>query len=173
MPVVLVTCGPTSAFDGTLGVARRLPRFLLCVERPTRRMSHRKRKYRQRSNTHNSQYDNPDSPSSLRVDPTLFIVAHEADIIRGPQAARAADSLEVGINVDGKGGSRIGDALIKWEGNGIGEESESGNMWVDRCVRPSCHRINTPCHLPVHELVGHNPAAAWSYIYTERTTRPS
>ncbi|KAI0252746.1 hypothetical protein BJV78DRAFT_266242 [Lactifluus subvellereus] len=114
-------------------------------------MSPRKRKYRQRSDTHNSQYDNPDSPSSPRADPTLFIVAHEADIIRGPQAARTADSLEVGINVDGKGGSRIGDALIKWEGNGMDEDSERGDIWVDRCVCLSCYRINTPCHLSVHE----------------------
>jgi len=32
--------------------------------------------------------------------------------------ARTADSLEDGINVDGKGGSRIGDDWIKWERGG-------------------------------------------------------
>lgn len=99
-------------------------------------MSHRKRKHRQRSDSYNNQYDQPASPSSTRPDPSLFIVAHEADIIRGPQAARAADSLEVGINVDGKGGSRIGDGLIKWE-SGVGADAEGGGMWVDRCVCPS------------------------------------
>jgi hypothetical protein len=93
-------------------------------------MSHRKRKHRQRSDTYSSQYDQWDGPSLARQDPTLFIVAHEADIIRGPQAARSADSLEVFTNVDGNGGSRIGDGLLKWEGNG-----EHGDMWVDRYVR--------------------------------------
>ncbi|SRR6266702_2625563 len=95
-------------------------------------MSHRKRKHRQRSDTYNSQYDQSEGPSLARQDPALFIVAHEADIIRGPQAARTADSLEVFTNVDGKGGSRIGDGLLKWEGNARGEH---GDMWVDRYVR--------------------------------------
>jgi hypothetical protein len=72
---------------------------------------------------------------SPRADPTLFIVAHEADIIRGPQAARTADLLEVGTNVDGKGGSRIGDGLLKWEkSDGTSADSERGDVWVDRCV---------------------------------------
>ncbi|KAI0301352.1 hypothetical protein BC826DRAFT_988944, partial [Russula brevipes] len=87
-------------------------------------MSHRKRKHWQRSDSYNNQYDQSASPS-------LFIVAHEADFIRGPQAARTADALEVGVNVDGKGGSRIGDALIKWERN-AGVYAEGGDMWVDR-----------------------------------------
>jgi hypothetical protein len=98
-------------------------------------MSYRKRKYRQRSDTHNSQYDRPDSPLSPHADPTLFIVAHEADIIRGPHAARIADSLEAGINVDGQGGSRIGDGLLKWErSNGTSRDPERHDVWVDRCV---------------------------------------
>jgi hypothetical protein len=100
-------------------------------------MSHRKRKHWQRSDSYNNQYDQSASPSSSRLDPGLFIVAHEADFIRGPQAARTADSLEVGVNVDGKGGSRIGDALIKWERN-TGVYAEGGDMWVDRYV---CHFI--------------------------------
>ena len=78
------------------------------------------------------------SPSFTRPDPSQFIVAHEADIIRGPQAARSADSLEIGINVDGKGGSRIGDGLIKWESKvasgRVNSEVRVGDMWVDRCV---------------------------------------
>ncbi|KAI0298334.1 hypothetical protein B0F90DRAFT_1810905 [Multifurca ochricompacta] len=96
-------------------------------------MSYRKRKHRQRSVTRNSQQDYPDGPSPAHPDPTLFIVAHEADIIRGPHAARTADSLEVGLNVDGKGGTRIGEGLIKWESHiGGGEDGEEGEMWVDR-----------------------------------------
>jgi hypothetical protein len=103
-------------------------------------MSHRKRKHRQRSDTHSNQYDLhlQASPSSTRPDHTLFIVAHEADIIRGPQAARLADSLEVGTNVDGQGGSRIGEGLIKWEskvGSSSSRDAEGGDIWVDRYVK--------------------------------------
>jgi hypothetical protein len=113
-------------------------------------MSHRKRKYRQRSETHNSQYDQSEGHSLARPDPTLFIVAHEADIIRGPQAARTADSLEVFTNVDGKGGSRIGDGLLKWEGNVRGEH---GDMWVDRYARlsyPSNDEHPAPVSVPCY-----------------------
>ena len=109
-------------------------------------MSHRKRKHRQRSDTYNSVYDQSEGLSLARPDPTLFIVAHEADIIRGPQAARTADSLEVFTNVDGKGGSRIGDGLLKWEGNAHGEH---GDMWVDRYARlsyPSNAPVSMPCY---------------------------
>jgi hypothetical protein len=105
-------------------------------------MSHRKRKHRQqRSDTHSSnQYDlqaSSESSSTRPPDHSLFIVAHEADIIRGPQAARSADSLEVGINIDGLGGSRIGEGLIKWESK-VGSSRDAGggegDMWVDRYV---------------------------------------
>src|ERR1700730_894241 len=96
-------------------------------------MSHRKRKHRQRSDTYDSQSDKPASPSPTRPDPSLFIVAHEADIIRGPQAARSADSLEVALNVDGRGGMRIGDGVIRWE-NGTGADADGPVLWVDRCV---------------------------------------
>lgn len=104
-------------------------------------MSHRKRKHRQWSDTHSNQYydlnQQTSSSSPTRPDHSLFIVAHEADIIRGPQAARLADSLEVGIDVDGLGGSRIGEGLIKWESKvgstGTGSrDAEGGDMWVDR-----------------------------------------
>jgi hypothetical protein len=106
-------------------------------------MSHRKRKHRQqRSDTHSNQYDlhlqaSSESSSTRPPDHSLFIVAHEADIIRGPQAARSADSLEVGINIDGLGGSRIGEGLIKWEskvGSSRDAEGGEGDMWVDRYV---------------------------------------
>ncbi|KAF8497416.1 hypothetical protein F5888DRAFT_1613273 [Russula emetica] len=105
-------------------------------------MSHRKRKHRQRSfDTHSNQYDlqqaSSSSSSTRPPDHSLFIVGHEADIIRGPQAARSADSLEVGINIDGQGGSRIGEGLIKWESkvgsSRDGRDAEGGgDMWVDR-----------------------------------------
>ena len=109
-------------------------------------MSHRKRKHRQRSDTYNSVYDQSEGSSLARPDPSFFIVAHEADIIRGPQAARTADSLEVFTNVDGNGGSRIGDGLLKWESNG-----EHGDMWVDRYARlsyPSNDEHPAPVSVP-------------------------
>ncbi|KAH9045977.1 hypothetical protein EDB84DRAFT_1587066 [Lactarius hengduanensis] len=121
-------------------------------------MSHRKRKHRQRSDTHNSQYDQSEGPSLARPDPALFIVAHEADIIRGPQAARTADSLEVFTNVDGNGGSRIGEGLLKWEGR------EHGDMWVDRYdarllldALPTVTVSAVPPHAPPD-----SPGGAWS-----------
>jgi hypothetical protein len=113
-------------------------------------MSHRKRKHRQRSDTYSSQYDQSEGPSLAHPDPTLFIVAHEADIIRGPQAARTADSLEVFTNVDGKGGLRIGDGLLKWEGKTRGEH---GDMWVDRYARlsyPSNDEHPAPVPMPCY-----------------------
>ncbi|KAH9000631.1 hypothetical protein EDB86DRAFT_3063812 [Lactarius hatsudake] len=124
-------------------------------------MSHRKRKHRQRSDTHNSQYDQSEGPSLVRPDPALFIVAHEVDIIRGPQAARTADSLEVFTNVDGNGGSRIGEGLLKWEGNVRGEH---GDMWVDRYdarllldALPTVSVSAVPPHAPPD-----SPGGGWS-----------
>jgi hypothetical protein len=116
-------------------------------------MSHRKRKHRQRSDTYSSQYDQSEGPSLAHPDPTLFIVAHEADIIRGPQAARTADSLEVFTNVDGKGGLRIGDGLLKWEGSTRGEH---GDMWVDRYARLSYYPTNDehPAPVPMPSAIG-------------------
>ncbi|KAF8634674.1 hypothetical protein AX15_000775 [Amanita polypyramis BW_CC] len=52
----------------------------------------------------------PAAPASA-PDPRLFVVAHEADIVRGPQATLAAKALEVG------------DALIRW-----GASSDSGRL---------------------------------------------
>ena len=98
-------------------------------------MSHRKRKHRQRSDTYSNQYDLQAPSPSTRPDHSLYIVAHEADIVRGPQAARLADSLEVGTNVDGRGGSRIGEGLIKWESEVGSRDAEGGgDIWVDRYV---------------------------------------
>ncbi|KAH9064524.1 hypothetical protein EDB87DRAFT_1829227 [Lactarius vividus] len=124
-------------------------------------MFHRKRKHRQRSDTHNSQHDQSEGPSLARPDPALFIVAHEADIIRGPQAARTADSLEVFTNIDGNGGSRIGEGLLKWEGNVRGEH---GDMWVDRYdarllldALPTVAVSAMPLHAPLD-----SPGGGWS-----------
>jgi hypothetical protein len=118
-------------------------------------MSHRKRKHRQQSDTYSSQYDRPASPSPTRPDSSLFIVAHEADIIRGPQAARSADSLEVAPNVDGREGSRIGDGLIKWE-NGTGADAEGPGMWVDRCVTSFSRHRGMKCAVLRGGLPGSN-----------------
>ncbi|THH08219.1 hypothetical protein EW146_g9063 [Bondarzewia mesenterica] len=55
---------------------------------------------------------------------TLFIVAHEADIIRGPQAVNSARALETGPD-----DKEVGAGLIKWERSG---SDDLGDVWVDR-----------------------------------------
>lgn len=73
------------------------------------------------------------------VEPSLFIQAHEADIISGPQAFQTARSLEV--DTLSSGSRRVGDALIRWDPVGseeVGEDGQviqrgdDGGVWVDR-----------------------------------------
>lgn len=73
----------------------------------------RKRKHQARfSHPHNittTFFDQTEAPP----DPALFLEAHEADIIRGPQVQGAARSLEyIGEGPGGK--AYIGDSLIEW-----------------------------------------------------------
>ena len=51
-----------------------------------------------------------------------------------------ANSLEVGINVDGEAGSRIGHGLIQWETEVV-TDPEGGGMWVDRYGTTSRNEI--------------------------------
>jgi hypothetical protein len=109
--------------------------------------STRKRKHRPTAhiNVHSSDLQinaniTPNTTAS-DLDPALFIQAHEADVIRGPQARIAAKSLEVDINDTHL---TVGDALIRWGGirenvaerrkidddNEWKEEQEA--VWVDR-----------------------------------------
>ncbi|KAI0062523.1 hypothetical protein BV25DRAFT_641336 [Artomyces pyxidatus] len=94
--------------------------------------STRKRKERPqyRADTRPSHYLDQSAGPSSQPDAALFIVAHEADLVRGPQAAYAANSLEVTTvyDADGQSSKRIGDSLIKWERGG--EQGE--DIWVDR-----------------------------------------
>jgi hypothetical protein len=59
---------------------------------------------------------NTADPSDAERTPyaALFIQAHEADVVRGPQAGVTARSLEV---VAGK----VGDGLVRWGGGDAGE----------------------------------------------------
>ncbi|KAF9267142.1 hypothetical protein L218DRAFT_720913 [Marasmius fiardii PR-910] len=79
------------------------------------------------------------SESSHPQDPNLFIQAHEADIVRGPQAKVVAASLEV------RGDGVVGDGLIQLLGESkskfvvndededVREAGSSGSeIWVDR-----------------------------------------
>lgn len=97
-------------------------------------------------------------------DPTLFIQAHEADIVRGPQAYAMALSLEATAYEDkGKLRVKVGDGLIPWHGSanqssrgfeGDGEEvvslgqthiqikqphEDEDPMWVDRYASSKTH----------------------------------
>jgi len=69
------------------------------------------------------------------IDYSLFIQAHEADLVRGPQAHVSARSLEV--EKDGDKVTWVGDGLIKWgvptqdEGSVEAVDDREG-IWVDR-----------------------------------------
>ncbi|KII84813.1 hypothetical protein PLICRDRAFT_342392 [Plicaturopsis crispa FD-325 SS-3] len=71
---------------------------------------HRKRK-------HNGSHDRPDQqhrPVPPEPDLTLFIQAHEADIVRGPRAAAAARALDAAAYTEGGAGQS---GLIRWGGD--------------------------------------------------------
>ncbi|TFY71370.1 hypothetical protein EVG20_g1630 [Dentipellis fragilis] len=103
--------------------------------------SSRKRKYRPRTSADDayaypSWQPAPEASGShmAEPDPALFIVAYEADLVRGPQAISAAQSLEVDFgDTDGDSASRetarAGGGLIKWERTGA---DDGGDVWVDR-----------------------------------------
>ena len=83
-------------------------------------------------------------------DAALYVVAHEADIIRGPQAALAARSLEVVEHLPNQPPrKRVGDALIRWgaspdsreqpalhdeDNHTVGRQELQEEIWVDRWV---------------------------------------
>ena len=80
---------------------------------------HLKKRKRRVFDTH-GHADHDGETQRWQPDPSLFIQAHEADLVHGPQAASAARSLEV-IRGDGKGQPDIvGDGLIEWTGVGRG-----------------------------------------------------
>jgi|SRR6266550_3794410 len=92
--------------------------------------------------------DSTDGSETRREpDSALYVVAHEADIVRGPQAALAAGSLEVVEYLPNQPPrKRIGEALIRWgtpqrqsvfhdEDDYAEERQESQEeIWVDRWV---------------------------------------
>lgn len=74
----------------------------------------------------------------------LFIQAHEADLVHGPQATDAAESLEVPRPGNTQG--QVGSALIEWGGGislytstAFGKEVGDYHdpIWVDRYVELS------------------------------------
>ncbi|KDQ52528.1 hypothetical protein JAAARDRAFT_702311 [Jaapia argillacea MUCL 33604] len=77
--------------------------------------STRKRKHRPSSSKHSSRYEDsyptPSSTWNNDPDPSLYIQAYEADLVRGPSASSAARSLEVSEGW-------IGDGLIRWDAGG-------------------------------------------------------
>ncbi|KZT01941.1 uncharacterized protein LAESUDRAFT_730638 [Laetiporus sulphureus 93-53] len=77
----------------------------------------RKRKYRSHNIRHQGEIsEDAEGTTFPTKDPALYIQAHEADVVRGPQAAAAATSLEVDYyEEDGKQRMRVGGGLIKWK----------------------------------------------------------
>ncbi|OBZ72861.1 hypothetical protein A0H81_06845 [Grifola frondosa] len=84
------------------------------------KMSSKSRKRKQRT------YDYPISVQSsegpIQSDSSLFIQAHEADLVRGPQAVAAARSLEIEYSGGIRRPVRVGDGLIKWSGGEVKNE---------------------------------------------------
>ena len=117
------------------GIRAELLVAISCFEPPPR-MSSRKRKHRGqhpdrtrgRFEEEDGGWDEPEQhwqrPAEHEYDPALHIVAHEADIERGPGAARMADSLEA--RMTNQPGSRL--IRLGWEALG------GKDVWVDRYV---------------------------------------
>ena len=106
----------------------------------------RKRKQRP-DRRRDESFNTDDSETRREPDSALYVVAHEADIVRGPQAALAARSLEVvEYLLDQPPRKRIGEALVKLgtpqrqsvfhdEDDYAEERQESEEeIWVDRWV---------------------------------------
>ncbi|KAI0325765.1 hypothetical protein GY45DRAFT_1329876 [Cubamyces sp. BRFM 1775] len=67
-----------------------------------------------------------DAGRVLQPEASLVIQAHEADLVRGPQAAAAAGSLEVvRVVEDGKVVFKVGDGLIRWGGRAVSVHDQS------------------------------------------------
>ncbi|KAF8631659.1 hypothetical protein AX17_005061 [Amanita inopinata Kibby_2008] len=112
----------------------------------------RKRKQRSEHRKRGESHNNDGGGGSSGPDPALFVVAYEADIIRGPRADLAAQSLEVVEYLPNQSPRRkIGGALIKWGGSSASKrlpafpgdeddndervnepEYEQEEIWVDR-----------------------------------------
>ena len=69
------------------------------------------------------------SPQYTQPDPTLYILAHEAEIIRGPHVNALASSLEGSYAELGSEGIKT--RLVAWNPSSNRDEG-SKTVWVDR-----------------------------------------
>ncbi|KAH7914895.1 hypothetical protein BJ138DRAFT_1170279 [Hygrophoropsis aurantiaca] len=99
-----------------------------------------KRKFQGKTNRTIAQ---PSEESPPAVDYSLYIQAHEADLIRGPQATTVAQSIDVAAYINGTLDRGTGHGLIKWgvpSSAGSFDQSdilptvtqEQEVLWVDR-----------------------------------------
>ena len=89
----------------------------------------RKRKQRPEHRRGEESLNTDNFEARREPDTALYVVAHEADIFRGPQAALAARSLEVVEYMPNQlPRKRIGDALIRW---GASPESRAQSTLYD------------------------------------------
>ena len=89
----------------------------------------RKRKQRPEHRRGEESLNTDNFEARREPDTALHVVAHEADIFRGPQAALAARSLEVVEYMPNQlPRKRIGDALIRW---GASPESRAQSTLYD------------------------------------------
>ena len=90
-----------------------------------------------------SPYDNPGR--ALRPEIPLVIQAHEADLVRGPQAASAARSLEVTSFVEeGKIVYKAGDGLIRWGGHAASVHDQSEDEHVHLRIGGAPKEVQDP-----------------------------
>ena len=72
--------------------------------------------------------------TSAEFDPSLYVVAYEADIVGGPRAVSAALALEC-PEADGVDKSKGGTALVRFEPqNYVVGDGDADVLWVDRYV---------------------------------------
>lgn len=102
--------------------------------------------YNNNSTTYNDHSDLPDE-SDTKPDPlhALYIQAYEADIVRGPHAKAAAQSLEVveysSLNTIIP---KIGSALIRWGGDTTSIPSKSYRDDEDDMLPPAVQGTEIP-----------------------------
>ncbi|KAJ3486079.1 hypothetical protein NLI96_g4487 [Meripilus lineatus] len=90
-----------------------------------------KRKYKHFNPRDNDNHDHDEGAAAESSHASLYIQAHEADIVRGAQALAAAHSLEIERDTNGKE-VRIGSALIQWGYHSDQGSENATGTWIDR-----------------------------------------
>lgn len=112
-----------------------------------------KRKYKHFNPRDNDNHDHDEGAAAESSHASLYIQAHEADIVRGAQALAAAHSLEIERDTNGKE-VRIGSALIQWGYHSDQGSENATGTWIDRYAIPSKRSGFDPLHLVYSQSSG-------------------